>query len=274
MNYGTDMLNLNQSKTIAGSRINHEVEITSLTADTRYYYQIKTEYPGGGSTFSPIQEDTFADTSPIGKDQVTKLWIIGDSGYANSEAQGVYNGFLGLFGPGETPHADVWLMLGDNAYNTGTDSEFQNAVFDMYPELLRNSVLWPALGNHEALTPGAAPFFDIFTMPTAGEAGGIPSATERYFSFDYGNIHFICLDSETAGNYNDVPGGGGMIDWLEADLIANTKDWTIAFFHHGPYSKGSHDSDTEIRHISMRNYAIPLLESYGVDLALSGHSHH
>jgi 3',5'-cyclic AMP phosphodiesterase CpdA len=61
--------------------------------------------------------------------------------------------------------------------------------------------------------------------------------------------------------------------WLQADLAANTNEWLIAFFHHPPYTKGSHDSETEISHIEMRENALPILESYGVDLVLGGHSH-
>ena len=64
-----------------------------------------------------------------------------------------------------------------------------------------------------------------------------------------------------------------MVDWLETDLKATDKDWIIAIFHHGPYTKGSHDSDTETHNIAMRNYLTPLLEKYGVDLVFSGHSH-
>ncbi|MBK7852844.1 MAG: T9SS type A sorting domain-containing protein [Bacteroidetes bacterium] len=64
-----------------------------------------------------------------------------------------------------------------------------------------------------------------------------------------------------------------MYNWLSNDLANNTKQWTIVFFHIPPYSKGSHDSDTEIEMINMRNNILPLLESYGVDLVMSGHSH-
>src|SRR5207249_3047059 len=60
---------------------------------------------------------------------------------------------------------------------------------------------------------------------------------------------------------------------LEQDLAANTNDWLIAFWHHPPYSKGTHDSDWEIELVQMRENALPILESYGVDLVLSGHSH-
>jgi hypothetical protein len=66
---------------------------------------------------------------------------------------------------------------------------------------------------------------------------------------------------------------GAMATWLTADLQANTNQWTIAFWHHPPYSKGSHDSDYQYQLYEMRANIVPILESYGVDLVLSGHSH-
>jgi hypothetical protein len=47
----------------------------------------------------------------------------------------------------------------------------------------------------------------------------------------------------------------------------------IASWHHPPYTKGTHDSDTESRHIDMRENVLPILEAAGVDLVLGGHSH-
>jgi hypothetical protein len=61
--------------------------------------------------------------------------------------------------------------------------------------------------------------------------------------------------------------------WLESDLQANTNQWIIAYWHHPPYTKGSHDSDTETELIEMRQNILPILEAYGVDLVLTGHSH-
>src|SRR5439155_3251440 len=108
-----------------------------------------------------------------------------------------------------------------------------------------------------------------FALPKSGEAGGVASGTKAYYSFNYANIHFVCLDSTDS---NRSP-SGAMLTWLKSDLAANTQQWLIAFWHHPPYSKGSHDSDTETELIEMRQYALPILESYGVDLVLSGHSH-
>src|SRR6185436_4319219 len=139
---------------------------------------------------------------------------------------------------------DFWMMLGDNAYNSGQDSEYQAAVFDMYPTILRNKFVWPTLGNHESgqsTTSSDFPYLDIFSLPHNAEAGGIPSGTQKYYSFDYANIHFICLDSMTSGRTDTTP----MANWLEMDLAATAQEWVIVFFHHSLYTKGTHDSDSE-----------------------------
>ncbi len=86
---------------------------------------------------------------------------------------------------------------------------------------------------------------------------------------DYANIHFICLDSHDS---NTDP-NGPMLTWLKNDLLATTQNWTIAFWHHPPYSKGSHNSDSARRLRNMRENVLPILESHAVDLVLSGHSH-
>ncbi|HUR44967.1 MAG TPA: metallophosphoesterase, partial [Candidatus Saccharimonadales bacterium] len=155
-------------------------------------------------------------------------------------------------------------------------NEYQNAVFNLWTSILRKNVAWSTIGNHETYTPlanGRFPFLDIFTQPMNGEAGGVASGTERYYSFDYANIHFVCLDSMTS----DRSSGGIMANWLRQDLAGNTSDWLIAFFHHPPYTKGSHDSDNffggDPELVQMREGILPILESYGVDLVLSGHSH-
>jgi hypothetical protein len=172
---------------------------------------------------------------------------------------------------------DLNLQLGDNAYNAGTDAEYQSGYWLMYPTIFRKMPQWSTLGNHDAnngdTNPlnNTHPYFSMFTFPTAGECGGLASGTEHYYSFDYGNIHFVCLDSQTtlANNSPTAP----QTVWLTNDLASTTKTWIIAFFHHPPYSKGSHDSDSEAQMVTMRQVYNPILEAGGVDLVLTGHSH-
>jgi hypothetical protein len=68
-----------------------------------------------------------------------------------------------------------------------------------------------------------------------------------------------------------------MLSWLAADLASSSRSWTIAYWHHPPYTKGSHDSDDDSdsggRMRDMRANVVPILDSLGVDLALTGHSH-
>lgn len=245
----------------------HEVLVTGLSPATKYFYSI------GSTTLVLAGNDAnhFFVTSPVaGTATPARIWVLGDSGTANVNAQAVRNAYLNFTG---SLHTNLWLMLGDNAYENGTDSEYQAAVFDMYPTMLRKSVLWPTIGNHDTAhsqnPPSSLPYFAMFTLPANAQAGGIASGTEKYYSFDYGNIHFICLDSMSS----DRSSSGPMATWLRADLASSTRQWTIAFWHHPPYSKGSHNSDTEGILVEMRQTFLPILEEAGVDLVLTGHSH-
>jgi hypothetical protein len=199
-----------------------------------------------------------------------RIWALGDSGQTGSALRSVRDAYFNFTG---NRHTDLWLMLGDNAYQSGTDAEYQTAVFDTFPTMLRKSVLWPTLGNHDGYSASSAnqsgPYYDIFSLPTAGEAGGVPSGTEAYYSFDYANIHFVTLDSTELIHTQR----NAMLTWLANDLAATRQPWIIAFFHHAPYSRGGHDSDTDPGMRLMRTHALPILEAAGVDLVLGGHSH-
>lgn len=245
----------------------HEVLLSGLAPATRYYYSIGSslETLAGGDA-----EHTFVTAPPAGTDEPFRIWAFGDSGLTNVPQLQVRDAYLAFAGG---RRADVWLMLGDNAYVLANDLDYQTDFFAIYPMVLRQTVVWPTFGNHEALSADAesqtGDYFNIFTLPAAGEAGGVPSGTEAYYSFDYANVHFVCLNSEML----DLSPTGAMLTWLRADLAASDQDWTIVFFHRPPYSKGSHDSDTEGPMIGMRENALPLLEEAGVDLVLTGHSH-
>ena len=109
-----------------------------------------------------------------------RFWALGDSGTGNNTARAVRNAFTTWNG---SPHTDLVLLLGDNAYNSGLDNEFQANFFDIYPLTLRNTVVWPTLGNHEAMSADSptetGPYYNNFTMPTAGECGGLASGVRR-----------------------------------------------------------------------------------------------
>lgn len=267
--YGTDMNSLTDTLADESSTTEHELNVIGLSPNTTYYYSVGT----ADTTYTPAVEDYYFRTSPEhGTDQPIRIWAIGDFGNGSQAQLDVKTGYTHHFGD---VHTDVWMWLGDNAYGDGTDQEYQENVFEVYPEVLRNSVVWPCPGNHDYGSIDIfnnGPYFDIMTLPTNGEAGGVPSGEEGYFSFDYGNIHFLSLNTEYL--LYIATGGTPFQNWLEQDLQNTNADWIVAFFHQPPYSKGTHDSDDAFsRPFFMRQNVLPLLEEYGVDLVLNGHSH-
>jgi hypothetical protein len=164
----------------------HEVQLTGLTPDARYYCSIGSN---NATLAGDDAEHFFAAASKPGTEKPVRVWVIGDSGTANKKARAVRDGYLAANG---NAYTHVWLMLGDNAYNDGKDREYQEAVFEMYPSLLRQTVLRPTLGNHDGHSADSdtqrGVYYDVFTLPRRGEAGGVASGTEAYYSFDYVNI--------------------------------------------------------------------------------------
>ena len=266
--YGTNLTNLTDTITITGNSTEHEVEISNLVPNSQYYYEIWSDQ----NVIKTADSTQYFKTYPVtNTENSLTAWILGDCGTGNNNARAVRDAYYNYIG---NNHTDMMLFLGDNAYNSGTDSEYQFAIFEnMYEDKLQNTVAWSCLGNHDGYSADSdtesGPYYDIFSFPRNAEAGGVASGTEAYYSFDFGNVHFIILDSYDSNRSI----GGSMYNWCQSDLQNTTADWIIAFWHHPAYTKGSHDSDTEGALIDMRENFLPLLESNGVDLVLSGHSH-
>jgi hypothetical protein len=272
VDFGTNLPALDQATNLSPITSEHIVTLANLLPDSKYYYAISS----GGSLLAPANSNQFFLTHPLpGTPKPVRVWVVGDAGTKNANQAAVRDAFYNFNG---TNIVHAWLQLGDNAYDNGTDAEYQAAVFNMYPALLARSVTWPTLGNHDTAQSttylDTYPYFDIFTLPAAGECGGVPSGTAHYYSFDLGMVHFICLDSMTA----DRSTNGAMATWLRCDLAVTTNRWIVAYWHHPPYSKGSHDSDPggpgyNTQMGEMRANYLPILEAGGVDLVLCGHSH-
>lgn len=247
----------------------YEAHLHGLKPDTTYYYGIFD----GDQRLTPMGTDYRLRSAPArDSERPLRFWIVGDSGDGSIVQKDAFDAMVELVGEEERP-IDAYVHLGDMAYSSGTDTEFQDHYFEMYESLLRNTVTWPTMGNHEGRTSsgrtGVGPYYDAYVLPKAGEAGGEPSGTESYYSFDFGRIHFICLNSHDEARSE----AGAMAAWLKRDLAQTEAEWLIAFWHHPPYSKGTHDSDSEDQLIEMREVMVPLLEDHGVDLILAGHSH-
>lgn len=288
--YGTDSTNLAQSVDINDNVKDHIVKITGLQAYTNYYYTVGNaagQFPG------IVSKQAFkTHPTPGTKDKPLRIWAIGDFGKGNSLQVDVKNSYEAYTGARGT---DVWLWLGDNAYDDGSDGQYQSKVFNLpgFSDVFNYVPFWPSPGNHDyntvweestllgipytniPLTEHEGPYFDMVNVPKYGEVGGYPSQLEVFYSFDYGDVHFLSLNSEVFDYTLSYDGVNEMKQWIIQDLQQNTKKFTIAYFHQPPYSKGSHDSDDfyEIAMKAMREKIIPTLEQNGVDLVVNGHSH-
>lgn len=267
--YGSAAATLDKSVSGSAKVTQHEVTVNGLAPGQVYYYAVGTSSKdlAGGTKGHLFRTSPAAGASRI------RFWVAGDSRAAAEPAGMAYTKKVTeamLTFTGEA-RPSLFLHTGD-MINSGQDSEFQSMFFTPYAKVLRNTVCWPALGNHD-IEPGPSPsFYKVYVLPKAGQAGGLSSGTESYFSFDKANVHFVVLNSQTEDRGTDKP----MLTWLKKDLAATKQTWIVALWHHPPYVKWGHDSDDKVNElpmVQMRENAVPLLEAAGADLMFFGHSH-
>lgn len=251
--------------------LEHVLTISGLQPVTRYAYAI-----GYDDTQLAAGPDYYVKTAlPTGDKRPFRMWVLGDFGSGSDNQTKVYQAYKNATA---NQPADLWLWLGDNAYSFGFEEEYQRLVFPVYAATLRNTPLFSTPGNHDyadSETNFNTAYYNLFSFPQKGEAGGVPSNSKSYYSANYGNVHLISLDSQGRpdGQYRLYDTTSTQVQWLKNDLAANKLPWTIVIFHHPPYSKGGHNSDTEESMRLIRENLTPILERHGVDLVLNGHSH-
>lgn len=154
--------------------------------------------------------------------------------------------------------AGTVITLGDNAYESGTETEYDDCYGPTWGR--HRSRTRPSAGNHDYFTPGAAGYFGYF-----GEAAGEPG--KGYYSYDVEDWHVVVLNSECA-EVGGCGAGSPQAQWLEADLAANPRDCTLAYWHRPRFSSGSsHGND-----IAYQDFW-EILYGAGVDVVLNGHEH-
>lgn len=213
--------------------------------------------------FNVNNKTTVAPMASVVPNKTVNFIVFGDSGTGSRKQKELAQRML------DYPF-DLILHTGDIAYNRGTQKELEENFFEVYKEHLAKAIFFSSPGNHDYLTDNLAPYLKAFELPV-----GILDDTEseRYYSLDYSNIHFVSLDTNTPFNRASDRVTNDMLDWLEKDLkdkdTDEKKTWTIVFFHHPPYSSGKkHGSDLRVR-----QKLVPILEKYNVDLVFSGHEH-
>lgn len=152
---------------------------------------------------------------------------------------------------------DAVLPLGDNQYERGSLEDFRRSYDASWGRVLSRT--HPVPGNHEYGVSGASGYFSYF-----GARAGAPS--RGYYSYNVGAWHLIALNSE-CGHIGGCGTGSAQERWLKADLAANRRACTLAYWHRPRFSSGAHGSDASYRVFWNDLYAA------GADVVLAGHDH-
>ncbi len=192
-----------------------------------------------------------------------------------------------IFGDSQSTSYETWHKTLRQAYQAHPDAAFFTNAGDLV-DVGHNFTEWqdwfaasqgvidripvmPFTGNHEMYTPvwkvNALPalFTALFQLPLNGPAG----LKEQVYSFDYGNVHFVMLDSQEREEKQFIPDMlNKQRDWLEKDLALTDKPWKLVFLHRPPYHSKSATSNDRIRETF-----VPLWDKYQVDAVFAGHEH-
>jgi hypothetical protein len=169
----------------------------------------------------------------------------GDIGYCGSPGAEATARLLDRF-PGTV------FTAGDNAYITGTRSEFQNCYAPNWGRHLSRTR--PVAGNHEYAS-GAQAYFEYFGS-SAGPGGA------GYYGYYVGPWRVIALNSE-------IPSGPGsaQLTWLRSELSSQRPLCTAAIWHRPLFSSGNHGDNPDMRDVWRSLY------EFNVDLVINGHDH-
>jgi hypothetical protein len=159
---------------------------------------------------------------------------------------------------------ELVITLGDNNYPVGATDTIDQNIGQYFHDLIgpyygrfgcgsRRNRFFPALGNHDWYTPGAAPYLSYFTLPH----------NERYYDVVWRDVHLFAIDSDP-NEPHGITATSAQALWLKSRLESSTAAWQIVYMHHPPYSSGPHGPSIDLRW----PYA-----AWGADLVLAGHDH-
>lgn len=154
-----------------------------------------------------------------------------------------------------TPKPQFALLTGDIVYKRGRSRDYDPHLMHPWQDLLSQVCAWPALGNHDWKSDPETNFRREWYLPH----------NEHYYSFDWGNAHFIALDTRDGEIYEPE----AQARWLEQDLEAHRgAEWTFAYYHHPGVTCTYKGNESSVIHRFM-----PLFDRYQVDVVFNGHAH-
>jgi len=236
----------------------HFFDLVALQANTTYYYQVKSIAPN--DTFVSAIEQF--ETAPLALETKVSFLAYGDCGYNN----GVQTQIAGLM---EQENTDFALVTGD--VDQGVGDNYDDVFFGVYKDLLKRECHFTCIGNHDTYADNAATYLDAFYLFSNN-----PANTERYYSFEWGDAKFVCLDANI-----DYTTGSAQFNWMIDEFRCNDKKWLFIFFHQPPWTNAwsadyylpfspyfLYQGDED-----MRTDLVPEFEKYKVDFVVNGHSH-
>ncbi len=242
---------------------NSRAVIDGLEAGKTYSYRVgdASGYWSDAASFTMCEDDTDEFTFVVFTDSQSQSHTPGTS--FNSAWISAVNSY---------PETAFALHCGDVVESVSAAD--WSAMLDPSAEFLRRIPMMVVSGNHETSYAGSQgykmQYNHFFTdMPVQS------SFTDGYFySFTYGNAHFVMLNTNKQGTPDDSLSDEQMA-WLVSDLEKNDSKWTIAVMHHPLYSPGtgSNDRFEDPMATALRTQLTPVFEKYGVDVVFSGHDH-
>jgi acid phosphatase type 7 len=220
----------------AGTGVSHVARLTRLTPGERYEYTVE-----GDS--GALATGTFR-AAPAGPSRFS-FAVVGDFGSGTSDETAVASLI-------ESWHPDFVLTVGDNAYPMGSAELLDPDIFRPYAAVMRESVWFPALGNHDVEADGGKPELEAFHS----------LGNERWYRFTWGNAAVVVLDSNTS-----VAPGSPQLRFARRAL-ARRSCFRFAAWHHPPWEPPGRPFSPGLR----RN-VVPLVQNDGVQVVFVGHLH-
>jgi hypothetical protein len=220
VHYGTNQT-LEEQVINSESVTNHEIKLNNLEFNSTYFYQVDTD-----GTKSNIYQ---FKTAPGFSDTI-KFIIYGDNrGGTDFEQPDVFSDIVANMGSAKP---DLIFALGDLIHNDDdyeSDLNFLQQQWDAFFDVIDDTtheIPWIyIIGNHDAPDNfDESSFTEVFVQPKE------PDPYERYFSFDYGPVHFIVLDTE----YVSYQVTGDQWEWLQRDLAENRQSLHTFILMHKP----------------------------------------
>ena len=245
----------------------HAVRIEGLQPGAVYTYRLRIEQSDGQATTKPYEFRTAPRQGKI------RFAVLGDSGQG-SRAQFDIAAQIRNWGP------DLVLHGGDVVYPEFSMGRVDFRCFSVFGQDMASRPYHFAAGNHD-VSHGLRPFLDSFHQFTNNTPLEIHqqegTAPELYFSFDYGEAHFVVLYMPFFSQYV-LRKGNPQYEWLVDDLQTSNQAWKFIVLHHTVLSSSAHFSDDwdrngKIDQEELAALLFPLAHEYGVQMIFTGHDH-